>query len=136
MTELKEYLSERGISVNSLAEECDISRTTLHNYVAGELAITSMPLGMAGKLAEALHITIENLLDMADPVDQVDLSDGWNDLGGMEILIEHGEVIRGVRDNKPVYMYRASRQGGYDKVSAMEVKDFKRRTRKGLMHWF
>ena len=58
-----EYIRGKGYTAQSLAQCAGISRRSLENYTTGRRAIKNMTLGLAVKIATALDIRVDELLN-------------------------------------------------------------------------
>lgn len=60
---LKKFRTEKGLTQEALAQSCEISRQRVTNY---EIGIREPNLETLKKLASALDVTVDELLEEAD----------------------------------------------------------------------
>ena len=63
---IKHYLDEKGISVYKLAEQAGVAYPTVFNIVNGKVDIMNSALRIVKKIADALEISIDELILLCD----------------------------------------------------------------------
>ena len=64
------------------------------------------------------------------------LVEGWNEMdNGLDIFVEDGKVLRGVKDNKTVYPYKSDPQGGYTNCIDLTIDQYKQLFNEGKLIW-
>ena len=58
------------------------------------------------------------------------IKDGWHNICGYSVYVEGGYILRGIDTDSnggqiPVYVYRASRHGGYDREERITPAAFR-----------
>lgn len=70
MNALKTYITRHYIKVSALAEEADIPRTTLYNYMSGTGDIWNMTITTFIRLAHALGMTADELVAELEKIER------------------------------------------------------------------
>lgn len=136
MTKLEEMLETCGMTMYELSKRMGIHYSSVNKYARGESPITTMPLMTATRLAKALGVTTDEIYaSVVEPIDKMDLQEGWNELpGNVEIFIDNGIVTDATKDGlKAQAMTPAN--GGWDSVMPVSVKDLKTLIRQGKLMW-
>lgn len=62
-------------------------------------------------------------------------TDGWHVIAGYNVYIEDGMIVRGLTDDKqrPLYVYRRSRFGGYDREDKVSPDAFRAGIKRGTI---
>lgn len=62
-------------------------------------------------------------------------NDGWHTIIGYKVYIENGMIVRGLSDDsqRPIYVYRKSRFGGYDKEDRITPDAFRAGVNRGTI---
>lgn len=64
------------------------------------------------------------------------LVEGWNEMqNGLDIFVEDGKVLRGVKDNQTVYPYKHDPQGGYTSCVDLTVDQCKKLFNEDQLIW-
>jgi transcriptional regulator with XRE-family HTH domain len=63
MNKIKEYRKEKGITLKELSQQTNINFTTLRSYEYEQRNLNKMQLGTAIKIAKALNIHAEELIE-------------------------------------------------------------------------
>lgn len=113
---LEKLMQEKGLNMYELAKLSGVSYSTVHKYTCNTRNFEKMPLSTAWRFAKALGITIEELYDPDADKSVPALQEGWNEIDDMDIFVEDGKLMRGVRDNKPIYPYLQTEPQGFDQV--------------------
>lgn len=63
------------------------------------------------------------------------IRDGWHTIAGYEVYVEDGFIVRGISDDhqKPLYVYRSVRSGGYDREYNITPDAFRAGVRHGTI---
>lgn len=63
--------------------------------------------------------------------------DGWHKIAGYEVYMEDGYIIRGMTGTgarqRPTYVYRASRDGGWDREDRITPNAFRAAVKRGTV---
>ena len=70
-----DILKAQNISVYRLSRDTGIPYSTLYDIVNGKTALYNVSFGDAGKIADALSLTLEELRNMAERANSIDLGD-------------------------------------------------------------
>ena len=61
------------------------------------------------------------------------IRDGWHKIAGYTVWVENGFITRGKHDNRPVYVYRACRTGGWDNEERITPDAFRAGVNRGTI---
>lgn len=61
-----EYIRERGYTAKSLAEQAGVNQRNLEHYTTGDRPLKNCTLEVASKIAKALDMRTDDLLDFDD----------------------------------------------------------------------
>lgn len=135
MNRLEQLLDENGITRYELTKQMGIRPGSLDRYFNGKASMVTMSYGNALKLSKILGIEMEDIWKMAPTEDKIEWRDGWNSIDGLDIFVEDNKVLRGIHNDRTVYPYIPSPQGGIDNASGMPLKEYLQRVRKGTVTW-
>jgi hypothetical protein len=63
---IKQYLEEKGISVYRVAENAQVAYPTVYNIVNGKVDLMNCALGVVKKVADALNLSVDELITLCD----------------------------------------------------------------------
>lgn len=135
MNRLEQLLEDSGMTRYELTKQMGIRPGSLDRYFNGKSSMITMTYGNALKLSKILGIEMEEIWKMAPAEDKIEWKDGWNSIDGLDIFVEDGKVLRGIRNDRTVYPYIPSSEGGIDNASGIPLKEYLQRVRKGTVTW-
>lgn len=135
MNRLEQLLEDSGMTRYELTKQMGIRPGSLDRYFNGKASMITMSYGNALKLSKILGIKMEEIWKMAPEEDKIEWKDGWHSIDGLDIFVEDGKVLRGIRNDRTVYPYIPSSEGGIDNASGIPLKEYLQRVRKGTVTW-